>query len=134
MDPYEIEFKSEFREGRGPEKPFVNEQGVVIGDHDYASKESPLERWTDDTDPDVMAGEQWVHPYKDIGFRTRENRELFERGIRPQAGVFMHPTLQTSAADEPEFTAAQSGDYRVFDGTDDPDDLYFPIPEVMDEP
>jgi hypothetical protein len=78
LDPYEIEFKPEFRGNRGPEKPFVNAYGVVIGDHEYASPHSPLENWSRETDPSVMAGAQWVHPYRDIGFRTRDNRLLFE--------------------------------------------------------
>ncbi|CAM3185766.1 DUF3905 domain-containing protein [Paenibacillus lupini] len=90
LDPFEIAFLPEFREGRGPHEPFVNEHGVVIGDHDYDSPDSPLNQWSTDTDPAVMAGDQWVHPYKDIGFQTAENREYFEQGIEPQAGIFMH--------------------------------------------
>ncbi|OUM94889.1 MAG: hypothetical protein A9Z00_09220 [Thermobacillus sp. ZCTH02-B1] len=91
LDPFEINFLPEFRVGRGPRGPFVNEHGVVIGDHEYASPNSPLENWSKDTDPAVMSGDQWVHPFKDIGFRTAENRMLFEEGIPPQAGIFMHP-------------------------------------------
>ncbi|RJE88846.1 DUF3905 domain-containing protein [Paenibacillus sp. 1011MAR3C5] len=91
LDPYEIEFLPQFREGRGPEAPFVNEYGVVIGDHMYESPHSPLEQWSTDTDPAVMAGDQWVHPFKDIGFLTAENREWFERGIKPEEGTFFHP-------------------------------------------
>jgi len=91
IDPFEIEFLPEFREGRGPRGPFVNEHGVIIGDHEYASPNSPLENWSTDTDPSVMSGDQWVHPFKDIGFRTAENRRLFEEGIPPQSGIFMHP-------------------------------------------
>jgi hypothetical protein len=91
LDPYEIEFLPQFRQGRGPLKPFTNQYGVVIGDHDYVSDKSPLEQWTENTDPSVMAGDQWVHPYKDIGFQTEENRDYFERGIEPQSGIFMHP-------------------------------------------
>jgi hypothetical protein len=91
IDPFEIEFLPQFRTGRSPHEPFVNEFGVVIGDHDYESAESPLEAWSKDTDPAVMAGERWVHPYKDIGFHTAENRDLFERGIPPKSGIFMHP-------------------------------------------
>lgn len=91
LDPYEIEFLPEFRQGRGPEKPFINEYGVVIGDHMYDSPESPLNNWTVDTDPEIMAGDEWVHPFKDIGFHTEENRDLFEKGIPPQGGMFMHP-------------------------------------------
>lgn len=91
LDPFEINFLPEFREGRGPREPFVNSHGVVIGDHVYESPESPLEQWSRDTDPSIMAGDEWVHPFKDIGFQTEENREYFERGIPPQGGMFMHP-------------------------------------------
>ncbi|MFF2885395.1 DUF3905 domain-containing protein [Paenibacillus sp. NPDC057967] len=84
LDPYEIEFLPQFREGRGPEAPFLNDYGVVIGDHMYESPHSPLEQWSIDTDPAVMAGDQWVHPFKDIGFLTAENRDWFERGIEPE--------------------------------------------------
>jgi hypothetical protein len=91
LDPFEINFLPEARAGRGPRGPFVNKHGVVIGDHDYESPNSPLENWSKDTDPAVMSGDEWVHPFKDIGFRTEENRRLFEEGIPPQAGIFMHP-------------------------------------------
>jgi hypothetical protein len=99
LDPFEIEFLPEFRTGRGPRKPFVNAHGVVIGDHQYASPESPLEQWDKETDPAIMAGEQWVHPYKDIGFRTPENLDLFEKGVLPQTGPFSHP--EENVQDEP---------------------------------
>jgi hypothetical protein len=127
LDPFEIEFRQEYKEGRGPRAPFVNEYGAVIGDHDYESPNSPLERWSEKTDPAVMSGDQWVHPYKDIGFRTRENRDLFERGIAPASGLFMHPTKQTA---RPESGA------RLGREDDEDDDFmrYFPIPEVLDEP
>lgn len=91
LDPFEINFLPRFRQGRGPEKAFTNPFGVVIGDHDYESAQSPLEQWTENTDPSVMAGDQWVHPFKDIGFQSDENRDYFERGIAPQSGIFMHP-------------------------------------------
>lgn len=94
----------------------MNAHGVVIGDHDYVSATSPLEHWSKETDPSVMAGEQWVHPFKDIGFRTRENRDLFEEGIAPASGLFMHPTHSTAFP------------------MDLDDDEYFPVPEVLDEP
>jgi len=128
LDPFEIEFKPKFRAGRGPREPFVNEHGVVIGDHDYASASSPLERWSEDTDPAVMAGEDWVHPYKDIGFRTRENRDLFERGIEPQAGAFTHPEHQSSAADEPQ-RSPREADASDWTGEPDSEAEY-----VLDEP
>lgn len=91
LDPFEIEFLPEFRQGRGPEEPFVNEYGVVIGDHMYESEHSPLEQWSEETDPAIMSGDQWVHPFKDIGFHTEENRDYFEKGIPPQGGMFLHP-------------------------------------------
>lgn len=91
LDPFEINFLPEFKHGRGPRKPFVNSHGVVIGDHDYSSPHSPLENWSVDTDPAIMAGDEWVHPFKDIGFHTEENRNYFEKGIEPEPGVFLHP-------------------------------------------
>ncbi|MCR2806111.1 DUF3905 domain-containing protein [Paenibacillus soyae] len=91
LDPYEIEFLPAFRDDRGPREPFVNEYGVVIGDHMYQSEHSPLEQWSTETDPAIMSGDQWVHPFKDIGFLTSENRDWFERGIPPETGGFAHP-------------------------------------------
>ncbi|MDF2671452.1 MAG: hypothetical protein K0R67_3758 [Paenibacillus sp.] len=92
LDPFEINFLPEFEQGRGPRDVFVNEHGVVIGDHMYESEHSPLQQWTSDTDPDIMAGEEWVHPFKDIGFQSEENREYFEQGIVPsaQGTTFLH--------------------------------------------
>lgn len=128
LDPYEIEFKPEFRGNRGPREPFVNQEGVVIGDHDYSSPQSPLEQWSKDTEPSVMAGDEWVHPYKDIGFRTRENRDLFERGIRPQAGIYMHPVRQSAARDEPEGDISSLDRLRLDDGLDAEEEY------LLDEP
>lgn len=90
-DPYEIEFLPEFEEGRGPREAFINDYGVVIGDHVYESPNSPLIQWTEETDPSVMSGDQWVHSFKDVGFQTEENRDYFEKGIPPQGGRFFHP-------------------------------------------
>ncbi|WP_239617826.1 DUF3905 domain-containing protein [Cohnella mopanensis] len=118
LDPFEIEFRAEYRDNRGPREPFVNAHGVVIGDHDYESGNSPLEQWSKETEPSIMAGDQWVHPYKDIGFRTSENRDLFERGIAPASGLFMHPTHATAQSINP-----------------DDDEEFLPVvPEVLDEP
>jgi hypothetical protein len=91
LDPYEINFLPIFRQGRGSEKPFINQYGVLIGDHEYVSEQSPLEQWTENTNPEVMSGDQWVHSFKDIGFQTAENRDYFEKGIMPKSGIFMHP-------------------------------------------
>lgn len=90
LDPYEIEFLPKFLEGRGNRAPFVNKHGVVIGDHEYESPHSPLSQWNVDTDPAIMAGEEWVHPFKDVGFLTAENRDIFEKGLPPQGGIFTH--------------------------------------------
>jgi hypothetical protein len=107
LDPFEINFLPQFRQGRGPEDPFINQYGVIIGDHEYVSEQSPLEQWTENTDPAVMSGDQWVHPYKDIGFQTTENREYFEQGIQPQSGIFMHPDKNTAYEDGPRTKAAE---------------------------
>src|SRR3954471_9880060 len=76
--------------------PFVNEHGVTIGDSLYTSENSPLENWTRETDPAIMAGDEWVHPTNDIGWNTTENRELLESKRKPQAYPFMHPTKDVS--------------------------------------
>ncbi|WP_409343111.1 DUF3905 domain-containing protein [Paenibacillus sp. MBLB4367] len=115
LDPFEIEFLPEFRQNRGPEEPFVNEHGVVIGDHDYESPNSPLEQWTEQTDPSVMAGDEWVHPFKDVGFQTDENRDYFERGIAPQTGNFMHPDKNSAYDLATEQVADEADDERSAD-------------------
>lgn len=76
--------------------PFVNDYGVVIGDSHYASENSPLEQWSDETDPSIMAGDEWVHPTNDIGWNTTENRELIESKKPPKGYPFMHPTKDVS--------------------------------------
>jgi hypothetical protein len=91
LDPFEINFLPQFKKNRGPRQPFVNQHGVLIGDHDYESPNSPIMQWDKNTDPSVMAGDEWVHPYKDIGFHSAENRDYFEKAIPPQSGIFMHP-------------------------------------------
>ncbi len=78
------------------EPPFVNEHGVIIGDSFYDSPNSPLNQWTKETDPSVMAGDEWVHPTNDIGWNTDENIDLVERQKPPQAAPFMHPTKDVS--------------------------------------
>lgn len=131
LDPFEIGFRRDFRDNPGPRNPFVNGYGVVIGDHDYDSPHSPLAQWSRDTDPAVMAGETWVHPYRDIGFRTPENRNLFENGVLPPHDRFLHPTHQTQDPDrwtDEDLEAARSAE-----GADAYYE-YYPVPEVLDEP
>ncbi|MGJ7919658.1 DUF3905 domain-containing protein [Neobacillus sp. LXY-4] len=76
--------------------PFVNSFGVTIGDSQYSSPESPLENWSKETDPEIMSGDEWVHPTNDIGWNTPENRELLESKRKPQSYPFMHPTKDVS--------------------------------------
>ncbi|WP_456275781.1 DUF3905 domain-containing protein [Bacillus sp. AK128] len=78
------------------EKPFINEHGVVIGDSFYDSPNSPLNNWSEETDPSVMSGDEWVHPTNDIGWNTSENRELVEKKIPPQGVPFTHPDKDVS--------------------------------------
>jgi hypothetical protein len=94
--PHQINAPSFEGTGIKMKKPYVNEHGVVIGDSLYSSSNSPLENWTDETDPAIMAGDQWVHPTNDIGWNTAENRELLESKKKPQAYPFMHPTKDVS--------------------------------------
>lgn len=93
---YQIDFQPKFEKDRGPKEPFVNEYGVVIGDYLYVSENSPLENWSTEVDPSIMSGDQWVHPFNDVGFNTRENRDIFEKGIHPLGYPFMHPTHDMS--------------------------------------
>lgn len=77
---------------------FVNEYGVTIGDSHYESDNSPLQNWSDDVDPAIMSGDQWVHPYNDIGWNSSENRELAEKNHVPKGSPFMHATKDVSYA------------------------------------
>ena len=94
--PHQINAPSFKDTGIEMKAPFKNEHGIIIGDSLYASENSPLENWTDETDPAVMAGDEWVHPTNDIGWNTSENRELLEEKRKPQAYPFMHPTKDVS--------------------------------------
>lgn len=79
------------------EEPFVNSQGVVIGDSKYSSPNSPLNNWSDEVDPAIMAGDEWVHPTNDIGWASAENTALIEsQKIKREPGKqFMHPQHET---------------------------------------
>lgn len=94
--PHQIEAPSFKGTGIKMEAPFQNEYGVIIGDSYYASKNSPIENWSKETDPEIMAGDQWVHPTNDIGWNTSENKELLESKRTPQARPFMHPSHDVS--------------------------------------
>ncbi|MDR7002339.1 DUF3905 domain-containing protein [Neobacillus niacini] len=90
--PHQISAPSFEGTGIKMEAPFVNKHGVVIGDSMYASRNSPLENWTDETNPEIMSGDEWVHPTNDIGWNTSENKELLEKKRKPNAAPFMHPS------------------------------------------
>jgi hypothetical protein len=94
--PHQISAPSFKDTGIKMQPPFKNSHGVIIGDSLYSSPNSPLENWSDETDPEVMAGEEWVHPTNDIGWNTSENRELLESKRRPKGYPFMHPTKDVS--------------------------------------
>ena len=94
--PHQINAPSFKNTGLKIEPLFVNEHGVTVGDSCYASSNSPLENWTIETDPAIMAGEEWVHPTNDIGWNTTENRELLENKRKPQSYPFMHPSKDVS--------------------------------------
>lgn len=94
--PHQTDAPDFKKSGVKMEEPFVNEHGVVIGDSSYDSPDSPLNNWSDETDPSIMAGDEWVHPTNDIGWNTPENRELIEEKIKPQGVPFMHPTKDVS--------------------------------------
>ncbi|MDR4886935.1 DUF3905 domain-containing protein [Fredinandcohnia sp. QZ13] len=94
--PHQISAPSFKETGIKMQEPFVNEHGVVIGDSLYNSPNSPLNNWSDETDPEIMAGDEWVHPTNDIGWNTTENRELLESKKQPKGVPFMHPSKDTS--------------------------------------
>jgi Protein of unknown function (DUF3905) len=94
--PHQIHAPSFKGTGIKMQPPFVNKYGVVIGDSKYNSPNSPLNHWSDDIDPSIMAGDEWVHPTNDIGWNTEENRELLEAKRQSQGIPFMHPSIDTS--------------------------------------
>lgn len=93
--PHEIDAPDFKKSNIEMKPPFINEFGVVIGDSFYDSAHSPLNQWSTETDPSVMAGDRWVHPTNDIGWNTTENREILE-GLPPKGAPFMHPTKDVS--------------------------------------
>lgn len=94
--PHQIHAPSFKGTGIKMQEPFVNKYGVVIGDSKYNSPNSPLNHWSDEIDPHIMSGDEWVHPTNDIGWNTPENRELLEKNINPQGVPFQHPSKDVS--------------------------------------
>jgi len=58
-------------------------------------KETPLDHWSTEIDPAIMAGDHWADPDHDLGHKSDENRD-FRKGIQPFGGIFMHPTHDVS--------------------------------------
>lgn len=91
-----------------PHEPYVNAHGVVIGDNHYDSEHSPLNRWSDAVDPLIMADPDWVHPTRDIGWKTPENQVLLHEGDIPGSGPFSHPMEDVSTdAEADDLTPAE---------------------------
>ncbi|TCS83694.1 DUF3905 domain-containing protein [Tepidibacillus fermentans] len=59
------------------------------------AKDTPLDHWSKDVDPAIMAGDEWVDKKNDFGHATTENKEL-HKGINAQSGTFMHPVHDVS--------------------------------------
>ncbi|MFG6119195.1 MULTISPECIES: DUF3905 domain-containing protein [Thalassobacillus] len=76
--------------------PFVNPYGVTIGDSYYDSMNSPLNHWSEEIDPAVMSGDEWVHETNDIGWNTSHNRKLMEENYYAKRKNFSHPTHDAS--------------------------------------
>jgi hypothetical protein len=89
--PHQAHFPSFKGTGIAMQEPFVNKHGVVIGDSKYDSSNSPLNNWSDEIDPVIMAGDEWIHPTNDIGWTTPENQELLEEKKSTKSDIFMHP-------------------------------------------
>ena len=94
--PHQIHAPSFKDTGIKMQEPFINEHGVVIGDSNYDSSNSPLNNWSDEVDPAEMAGDEWIHPTNDIGWNASENRELLEKKKKPEGVPFTHPTKDVS--------------------------------------
>ncbi|EJR03109.1 MULTISPECIES: DUF3905 domain-containing protein [Bacillus] len=89
--PHQMNFPSFKGTGKQMQQPFINQYDVVIGDSKYDSTNSPLNNWSDEIDPAVMAGEEWIHPTNDIGWISEENQELLKNEVDNKNDAFMHP-------------------------------------------
>lgn len=95
--PHQADAPSFKGTGMTMKMPFVNRYGVVIGDSDYDSPHSPLNNWSEDVDPEIMSGDEWIHPTNDIGWNSKENRELLESKRETKSKQpFMHPMRDAS--------------------------------------
>ncbi|KZE05475.1 hypothetical protein B4117_3296 [Bacillus mycoides] len=89
--PHQMNFPSFKGTGKKMQQPFINQYAVVIGDSKYDSTNSPLNNWSDEVDPAIMAGEEWIHPTNDIGWIAEENQELLKNEVDNKNDAFMHP-------------------------------------------
>ncbi|PFE04064.1 hypothetical protein COE15_09605 [Bacillus cereus] len=89
--PHQMNFPSFKGTGKQMQQPFINQYDVVIGDSKYNSKNSPLNNWSDEVDPAIMAGKEWIHPTNDIGWISEENQDLLQNETDRTEDSFMHP-------------------------------------------
>ncbi|WP_136699431.1 DUF3905 domain-containing protein [Bacillus fungorum] len=89
--PHQVNFPSFKGTEKKMQQPFINQYDVVIGDSKYNSENSPLNNWSDEVDPAIMAGEEWIHPTNDIGWISEENQELLKKEGDNKKDAFMHP-------------------------------------------
>ena len=89
--PHQMNFPSFKGTGKQMQQPFVNQYDVVIGDSKYNSENSPLNNWSDEVDPAIMSGKEWMHPTNDIGWISEENQELLKNEVDNKNDGFMHP-------------------------------------------
>ncbi|MFK4350803.1 DUF3905 domain-containing protein [Bacillus sp. RC92] len=92
--PHQMNFPSFKGTGKKMQQPFINQYDVVIGDSKYDSTNSPLNNWSDEVDPAIMAGEEWIHPTNDIGWIAEENQELLKNEVDNKNDAFMHPQFR----------------------------------------
>ncbi|MBM7552985.1 DUF3905 domain-containing protein [Thalassobacillus pellis] len=92
LDSFPHQINAPVMDGNKRQSTFVNPYGVTIGDSYYDSMNSPLNHWSEEIDPAVMAGPEWVHETNDIGWNTSFNRKLMEENYVAKRKNFSHPT------------------------------------------
>ncbi|MFD2169438.1 DUF3905 domain-containing protein [Tumebacillus lipolyticus] len=77
----------------------VEEKGQRLRNDDSLDapwRNTPLDNWSRDVDPFIMAGDQYVDNDHDLGTTRRENVEIMNGEINPVMAPFMHPTHDAS--------------------------------------
>lgn len=65
-------------------------------------RDTPLDHWSRDIDPAIMAGDQWVDNEHDPGSQRRDNRVLMSGTVPSPLAPFMHPTHDVTYGNEEE--------------------------------